>query len=96
MQTITVKNRRDDTSKTHDRECRISLPAPPLGITFDGDRCETSPDLPTIRYSAKPPHIHGCAKAAMADRKINDIAAAIMAARSALLPAVTVAIEAQG
>lgn len=91
--TVTITSRRNDTTRAADREFRVSLPAPQLGITFDTDRRETAPNAPTIRHDAKPQRIHGAAAQSVVDRKLFDIAAAIIAARSAMMPAVTVQID---
>ena len=69
----------------------ITLPAVP-GVALASDRLETAPTLPTIRTPRRKPC--GVAKAALEARKLNDVVSAICAARSAVLPTVTAAMEA--
>lgn len=73
-------------------QINITLPAVPH-VIITSARPETAPTAPTIRVShrRKP---QGASKAMLQERKLNDVVSAICAARSAVLPTVTAAMEA--
>lgn len=74
-----------------DAKICVSLPPVP-GITRASDRAETAPTLPTIRTHT-PKRIQGAALASSDARRVDELAARIFGHRSAMLPAVTVAME---
>lgn len=74
-----------------DATIKVSLPPVP-GVTRASDRAETAPTLPTIRERT-PKRLRGAALAASDARKLDELAARICNYRSAMMPAVTVAME---
>lgn len=73
------------------QQTHVTLPAVPH-VTITSARPETAPTAPTIRVShrRKP---QGASKAMLQERKIDEVVSAIVAARAAVLPPVTVAME---
>lgn len=75
---------------THDNVMLISLPAIP-GVSYKFDRSATAPTTPMIRTHPRPPQ--GIAKEAQDARKLDEVAAAIMAARDGILTPVTTVMD---